>query len=915
MTRHGAGSEPIPFPRRARNRPLSVPGRPAPPSISLPPHNLPAPATPFVGRYEQVNEVCALLLNENVRLLTLTGPGGVGKTRLALRVAEEVLPNFEDGAYFVALASLDDPGLVLTAIAQALDVKEGGSATIEDQLRARLRDKVLLLVLDNFEQVTGAAPRVMQVLADAPGVQVIVTSRVSLHLYGEHEYCVPSMDLPEGEADTPPTAEGLGHFEAVQLFVARAQEIRPDFRLTDANAPAVAEICRRLDGLPLALELAAARIRLFSPQALKSRLDKSLPLLTGGSRDLPARHETLRNAIGWSYNLLDGVEQLLFRRMSVFAGGCTLDAAIYLAADSALEAGESLDRLESLIDKNLLRQREQSDGEPRFWMLATIREYALEKLAEAGQKEETRQAHARFVLALAEQAKPHLRGAQQESWFSMLEREHDNFRAALTFLMGHEGSGGSDLKEGARLASTLSWFWYVRGHYTEGRKWLDMAVSALDRETQVGDEAASREDLSLRVDVLRSAGTLAYMQSDHEQAIELTKRSLEIARRVGDKLMMARALNNLGTVLDQQGDVKQALPFHEESLQIRRELGDRPGMALVMSNLALVVERQGDYARANSLCEESIDMAREAGDSTNLASYIYNRGRIAYRLGDLDRAEDALLESLALSREVGFKAGELWSLSELGMVLCDRGDIEKAKEILEHGMDLSKEAGDVTETSWILVGRARIALLKRDYEQARSLLQEALRLRLRLREFNISTVDTVDWLAIAELHAAHHEKGKERARRAAILFGATEARRKSAGAPMSQVWREQHAQALHEARTLLGRQAYSAAWAEGQALGFEDTIRLGVRELPVGGSITLAQPQLLQANPEDEHDLTSRELEVLRLIAAGLTNKEIGERLVVSPRTVQAHLYRIFGKLDVTTRSAATRYALERGLA
>lgn len=934
-----SGSEPIPFPRRTRTTLSGALTRHVDPVAPMPPHNLPVLPTPFVGRHDIIDEICTLLLDESVRLLTLTGPGGVGKTRLALRVAEEVLPYFEDGVYFVALASIADPNLVVPTIAQALGVKEAGNSAISEVLRESLQDKGMLLVLDNLEQVVGAATQIREVLSNAPGVQVIITSRVSLHLYGEHEYPVPPMDMPGADESEPTTATSLSKFEAIQLFVARARAIDAEFRLTDSNAATIAEICRRLDGLPLALELAATRLRLFNPKALLSRLEKSLPLLTGGARDMPDRHRTLYNSIDWSYNLLSPAEKQLFTLMSVFVGGYTLSAVESLAATiSADPNAGTLDQLDSLVAQSLVRRwqwqdsGEEAEREPRFWMLATIREFALEKLAEQQGTHAARTAHANYFLNVAEEARGYLRGPQQEVWFDKLERDHNNFRAALTFLFD-----GEDPMAGARLVSVLAWFWYVRGFYTEGRRWISLTLSAVEQNNH---DTGNSETLALRADILRIAGILAYMQSDHDQAVDFSKQALKIARRLEDKGLIARTLNNIGTILDQQGKTRESHSYHEESLQIRREMGDRPGMAHVLANLALVRERQGDHEQASSMCEECITIAREMGDNTRLASYIYHRGKLAFRRGDLPRAEQALRESLALSREIKFKACELWCLSELGLVLCEKGDPAEANKVLEEGLELSRQAGDLTETSWVLLGQGVAALITHDYDRARATLQEAVQLRRQLREYNLSTIETLEWLATAEARIAvatddrrqtsddepqaarqpllATEQRKAHARRAVLLFGVSDARRKVVEAVTSPVWRPIHARSLGSAQEVLGKQAFSEAWTAGQTLAFEDACALAVQTIGEGqrtaddDSISTAR-RPLSVIPDD-HELSVREIEVLRLITAGLTNKEIADRLIISPRTVQAHLYRIFSKLDVTTRTAASRFAIDRRL-
>jgi predicted ATPase/DNA-binding CsgD family transcriptional regulator len=929
MTQPGASREPIRFPGVQTATGGTGYG-------SLPPTNLPTPLTAFIGRGTVVDEICTLIVAENVRILTLTGPGGVGKTRVALKACATLLPEFEDGVFFVSLASVVDPGLVVPAIAGTLGLKEPGGTTVAEALADFLHERSLLLLLDNFEQVASAGPEVTRLLATAPGVRLMLTSRSPLRLYGEYEYSVPPMDLPDegralGAHSGTLLLKEIARSEAIQLFVARGKEVSPGLTLTGANALAVAEICRRLDGLPLALELAAARLRIFSPQSLLKRLDKALPLLVGGARDLPTRQQTLRNAIAWSYDLLHDAEQRLFARLGVFAGGCTLDAAAYVASDLRLEQGKLLETIESLIDKNLLRQREQADGEPRFWMLETIREYALEKLAERKEVEQVQEAHAQFFLALGVEIRQYPRGPEHENRLDKLERDHDNFRSALQFLLGRQR-----LPLAMRMTSALAWFWYVRGYYAEGRRWLNLALCAVKDERDW-----TTEELSCLADVLRAAGTLAFMQSDHEQAISLTKQGLELARKLGDESNVARTLNNLSIIVSQQGELKQARLFLEESLEIKRRIGGRGDISVALSNLAGNSERMGDYERANSLNEEALAIARETGDKVYLSNRMHTRGIIALREGKPERALAALNESLDLAREVGFRTGELTALSEIGVALCDvaasfggsgetagygirEQESNKAQAILEQTLQSLVEMGDVTGESWVKMGLGRVAELRNEHELAREFMRESLRLNIQLREYSPSTVETVEWLAGVEAEMARRADNETDrmygAARAATLLGSVEAWRETMGAPVPPIWREQRKQTAALTRTSLGSQAFSAAWSKGRAMPFPEAVALSTKDLhgaedgtSTGTLMQIAPPP--QSSAEGSHDLTAREMDVLRLIAAGLTNKEIGERLVLSHRTVEAHLYSIFNKLNVTTRSAATRYAMEHELA
>src|SRR5947209_860001 len=428
-------------------------------------HNLPVQLTHLIGREKEVASVQQLLRRQNVRLLTLTGPGGTGKTRLGLQVSAELSDLFSDGVYFVNLAPVSDPALVVPTIAQALELKETGDQPLLDILKMSLRDKQLLLLLDNFEQVVSAASQVTDLLVACPNLKIIVTSRAVLHVQGEQEFAVPPLSMPDPKH--LPDMETLSQFEAVALFLARAQAVKPEFQVTNASAPTIAEICVRLDGLPLAIELAAARIKLLPPQALLARLGQRLAVLTGGARNAPARQQTLRNTIKWSYDLLDAHEQRLFRWLSVFSGGCTLEAIEAVCRSTCDEEIDVLDTVASLIDKSLVQQTEQETGEPRLTMLETVREYGVECLLTSGEDTSIRHAHALYYLSLAEEAEPHFKGPQQILWWNGLERELDNVRTALTWFISQQEAGLA-----LRFCGVLSWFWFIRGYWSEGQQWI-----------------------------------------------------------------------------------------------------------------------------------------------------------------------------------------------------------------------------------------------------------------------------------------------------------------------------------------------------------------------------------------------------------------------------------------------------------
>jgi predicted ATPase/class 3 adenylate cyclase/Tfp pilus assembly protein PilF len=638
------------------------------------PNNLPAQTTPLIGRENEIRAVKEQLSNTNVRLLTLSGVGGTGKTRLALQAAADMVDEFEHGVFFVPLAALHAPALVLPTIAQAFAVREGAGRPLQEQLQDYLREKQMLLVLDNFEQVIDAAPLITDLLRAAPGLKVLVTSREVLRLSGETDYPVPPLSLPDPKRLPP--LERLTQYEAVALFMERALAVKAAFTVTNENAPAVAEICYRLDGLPLAIELAAARVRVLPPQRMLPELSHRLSFVMGGARDLPARQKTLRRAIDWSHDLLAGDEQKLFRRLAVFVGGCTLEA---IEAVCNLENDLSvLDTVESLVGKSLVKQAEPH-GEPRFAMLETIREYAGESLIAAGDKERVRDRHRDYFLALAEEAEPKLLGVEQAAWLRRLEEEHDNLRSALDWSLAETGPGG-----GLRLCGALQRFWLVRGHLAEGREWC----------MRVLGKAGGEERTPERAKALIAAGGLAYVQGDYPAARTRHEESLAIQRQLGDRGGMATSLNNLANVALGQGDLASARALHEESLAISRELGDRRGIARSLHNLGTVACGQCDFASGQALFEESLAIMRELGDLRGLAHTLYDLGKVAFEQGDYLAARALYEKSLTIARELGDRWRIAASLHDAGHVAFELGDYPAARKLFEEGLAIRRELGD-----------------------------------------------------------------------------------------------------------------------------------------------------------------------------------------------------------------------------
>ena len=561
-------------------------------------NNLPVQPTPLVGRERELGEVCDSVREEEVRLLTLTGPGGTGKTRLGLQVAAELLDEFEDGVFFVVLTPITDPALVASTVAGALEIGEISGRPSEERLKEFLRDRELLLVLDNFEQVMEAAPLVGELLSGCPRLKVLVTSRGVLRVYGEREYPVPAMKLPE-PGRLPPT-DRLSDYEAVRLFIERARTVKGDFEVTDENAPAVAGICARLDGLPLAIELAAARIRLLPPGAMLDRLENNrLKLLKGGARDLPERQQTLRGAIDWSHALLEEGERVLFARLAVFSGGCTLEAIeVICVSEDALEGAESL------LDKSLIRR--EGDA-PRFVMLETIHEYARERLEERGDAETTRRRHAEYFLSLAGESEPRLGGPEQVAWFERLETENDNLRAALSWAIAR---GEAEL--GLRLARALRPFWYARGHYVEGRGWIARFLGEL--------------------------GKLFMDQGDHGQAEILFEEVLTLSRELGDASTLGSSLVDLGYVLLMQGNHGRVTALGEEAATLLREGGYTGSFACALNCLGWAALLRGDHEQARTLYGESLDFSRQPGDEASATESLEGLACVAGARGQSRRS-------------------------------------------------------------------------------------------------------------------------------------------------------------------------------------------------------------------------------------------------------------------------------------
>ncbi|MBN1484886.1 MAG: tetratricopeptide repeat protein [Chloroflexia bacterium] len=633
------------------------------------PTNLPAQATLFVGREREMAEIKALLQREGVRLVTLSGAGGSGKTRLALQVAADLLEHFGDGVYFVPLAAIRNPDLVVPTITHILDFKEPPDQDLLTGLKQHLQPKEMLLVLDNLEQVVGAAPQLAELLASAPGLKFLVTSRIVLRLYGEYEYIVPPLAVPDLRAH--PTVQDMARYPAVALFVERARAVRPNFGLNEGNAPAVAEICRRLDGLPLAIELAAARSKLFSPQAMLARFRgpprrSSLQILTGGPRDLPARQQTLRGAIDWSYELLAEAEQRLFARLAVFVGGCTIEAAEALCnAGGDLET-DVVDGLLALVDQSVLRRGESEDGEPYFTMLETIREYAHERLAQSGEENELWRRYAHYYLALVERAIPELFGPRQMYWVARLEQEHDNLRAALAWALEQE-----EPELALRLSGQLGKFWHTRGYISEGRRWLEEILA----------RSRSLEAPALRAQALEEAGALAHEQGDNAHGQDYLEQAIALRRELGDPAGLAYAYHRLAALIMYERKFEQAQHYLEQSLQLWQKVGLESKIASTINNLGLLAMYQGDLQRAMELHRQSLALFRQEGNRYGEVSSLLLLGYEALELEQLEQAATYCRQALARLGEQGDVRRVIEGLEIYAGVLSAQGQADRAVQL------------------------------------------------------------------------------------------------------------------------------------------------------------------------------------------------------------------------------------------
>lgn len=874
--------------------------------LAPPHHGIPSPLTSFVGRREEIRDVIELL--GAGRLVTLVGSPGVGKTRLAFAVGDALRGSVADGIWPAELAPLAEASLVPQTVATALGLTPLPSVSVQDALVSALRERELLLILDNCEHVIDACVRLASaVLGGCPGVRILATSREGLRIGGETIFRVEGLGVPAvrhgvfGGSNEPDATNDQS--DAVCLFVDRARALLPRFALTRETTAAVERICRRLDGVPLAIELAAARVTGLAPEQIADRLDVSFGLLSAGSRTAPDRHQTIRAAVDWSYSLLSEAERELLRHLSVFAGGWTLEAAEAIGAhlpgvaapgvrgDNRDPAPDTLDLLLSLVDKSLVQVEREAGLAQRYRLLEGIRQYAAEQLDAHREGETARRRHRDWFLAYARRADTELRGSDADAQTVQLRADLDNVRVALAWSLAEADGAGIDA--GFQFATALEGFWFEHDYLAEGRLWLERILAAdatsvdatgMASHPPVDGGATPREQYGRasmlhgwhpRVAALNHVSNLAYHQQDRETQLVRLQESRELARQVGDTLGLGHAHAALGNLARAEGDYERSSALLEESLRLFRQANDDYGIWRALTNLGETRSMLGDFAGAAALIEESQQVAHAMDDPWRAAQGLRLLGIVAYRQGDLDRATALLGEAVSRWRAMHVTRGPQWALYELGSALLARGDIAEAGACFRESLGLCQAAGDRRGVARGLEGVA----------------------------------GTLAGTPSAEVTAAT---------RAARLLGAAAAIRTAIKTPVSPADRVTHERGATTARAILGEPAFEAAHLAGAALSVEQAIALALDTDSIEPASTQPEPTTQPSKPATQmHDaapLTPRERQVAGLVATGLTNRQIAERLVLSERTIDGHVARILARLDLSRRAQLAVWATQHGL-